>query len=509
MKRARPFRTRRAERGVAAVVFVIVVPVLLGLIGLAVDLGRLYARRTELQGMADEVALAAASKLDGTTLGIRNARIAAIAVQKDSYYDQGIQWGIWNNAALSFANSPYATDWTPYDDAIKDPAPGRLLYVKVDSTQFESTGDYALGALPKSLSTILPGVSTDPFNLTSVPAVAGKLVSPITPLAVCAISKSPTGSHINNSVGADPLTYGFRTGVSYNLLALSNSGQTTAQRWLVNPVDATPTDPNNQTDYNSTSHFGPKYMRAFLCSGTVGLGQVAGRDVYLQAIPTNLDDLKSQTGVDVVSWLNSRFGDTGCDSVAGAPPDSNVREFYGNFNGNYPQWYMKVTQYPQPAAYSTVRAGPPSQLVAFPNLAYQNDSQSSIPVPTELSFGPLWAYSKPSGFTASQWPNMYQYTPPGKPVDLNGPDTKFVQASTNYPASLPYKAHVTAPANGGGVADRRVLNIPLLDCDTVTPDSAHVLAIGRFFMTGRASSTIIPGEFAGTYNLATTAVLYR
>src|SRR5947209_11005602 len=50
---------------------------LLALVGLAVDAGRLYVARSELQVFADEAAIAAAFELDGTSAGLTRARNAA------------------------------------------------------------------------------------------------------------------------------------------------------------------------------------------------------------------------------------------------------------------------------------------------------------------------------------------------------------------------------------------------------------------------------------------------
>jgi hypothetical protein len=49
-----------------------------------------------------------------------------------------------------------------------------------------------------------------------------------------------------------------------------------------------------------------------------------------------------------------------------------------------------------------------------------------------------------------------------------------------------------------GFAQRRVLNIPLLECP-VAGSSATVLAIGRFLMTGLASASVpaVHAEFGG------------
>src|SRR5260370_40059601 len=58
---------------------VLLVPVMLGIMGFAVDLGRLYLIRGELTNAAEAMAIAAASKLIGTDTGLTNATAAAKA----------------------------------------------------------------------------------------------------------------------------------------------------------------------------------------------------------------------------------------------------------------------------------------------------------------------------------------------------------------------------------------------------------------------------------------------
>jgi len=62
---SRPPSGSRRQRGAYAVAFVVFVVVLLGFMGLAVDAGRLYVSKTELQNAADSCALSAAAALTG------------------------------------------------------------------------------------------------------------------------------------------------------------------------------------------------------------------------------------------------------------------------------------------------------------------------------------------------------------------------------------------------------------------------------------------------------------
>jgi hypothetical protein len=476
--------------------FVIAIPVLLGFVGLAIDMANMYSRKIEMQQIADAVAVAAASELDGTKNGAKNSRVAANNVAKYSFYNASLPI-FWDGSALSFASSPDAPDsaWIPSNSVTTDPLAAGLVFARVDTTKLSDpfSGDDP-SAVQMIFATFLPGAQ-EIFNFAGQ-AVAGKVATPITPLAVCAMSASPTGTHTNVApTPADPLDYGFRTGVSYNLLQLNPSDNASRQAFLVNPVD--PADHSS-----NVVHFGPATMKPFICAGSVALGHLgAGSNVYVQPLATNF----VAAGLNLSDWLNSRFGASTCNAQT-APPDSNVREFNGN-PGDYPQWYMVVQQYTVAASDSATRKAP-AALVAFADLTYL-DGPTTINAPTsptETSFGPLWAYKKPTGFNGSQWPNMYHFS--------TGAGAKSVSASVNYPTSgLPYDVHVKAPTSGGGVKYRRVLNIPLLDCSAGTPPSkASVLAIGQFFMTAKATDTVIAGEFAGTIKgtaAVSSGVLYK
>jgi Flp pilus assembly protein TadG len=79
-----------ADRQGFALVFVAVaLPALLGLVGLALDGGRLFTLDTQLAGIADSAALAAASRLDRSPAAIVNAREAAGALGRRASFASG------------------------------------------------------------------------------------------------------------------------------------------------------------------------------------------------------------------------------------------------------------------------------------------------------------------------------------------------------------------------------------------------------------------------------------
>lgn len=70
----------KSRRGFVLIAMSITMLLLLAVMGLAFDLGRIYIARNEAQIFTDAAAMAAASKLDGSRAGITNAREAVARV---------------------------------------------------------------------------------------------------------------------------------------------------------------------------------------------------------------------------------------------------------------------------------------------------------------------------------------------------------------------------------------------------------------------------------------------
>lgn len=71
------------QRGYILIAFVFSMPFLVGVVGLAVDIGRMYITKNELQSFTDAAALSAAARLDDTAEGIDRARTAATNTPKN------------------------------------------------------------------------------------------------------------------------------------------------------------------------------------------------------------------------------------------------------------------------------------------------------------------------------------------------------------------------------------------------------------------------------------------
>ena len=66
----------RQERGFVLIAMSVAMTLMLAVLGLAFDFGRIYIARNEAQVFTDAAAMAAASKLDGTDAGLDRARQA-------------------------------------------------------------------------------------------------------------------------------------------------------------------------------------------------------------------------------------------------------------------------------------------------------------------------------------------------------------------------------------------------------------------------------------------------
>lgn len=111
------FFCQRHQRGSVIVTVSFVLLFLLGFIGIALDLGRLFIVKTELQTAMDSCALAAAQELDGRSDALIRAVNAGIAAGNLNRVD--LQSGTWRDrgqitsADITFKNAAYAEVTNP------------------------------------------------------------------------------------------------------------------------------------------------------------------------------------------------------------------------------------------------------------------------------------------------------------------------------------------------------------------------------------------------------------
>lgn len=456
------------QRGAFAVLAVVLTLVLLGFGGLAIDLGRMYNRKVELQTLADTVALAAAKELDGTVAGVNRARAASTRAAINIFYNYNNSSVEWSEAALSFGAEPGGDTWFDAQSAAQSTRAPTLFYARVDTSQLTPQH----GDVPVLLMRVFSSVGAS--SQVSSMATAGRVSIDVMPLAICAMSDSE-----GEARGTELVQYGFRRGISYNLMKLNRGETSEGASYLVNPLALPGT-------MGASVRARMDVMQAFVCTGTLGIPTLAGGDITVEP-DFPLDSLYQQ--------INSRFGSyTGaapCDSRT-APPDTNIKQF--TFSTEFP-WMDK-----SPTGQSAESRISGNKLLTIADLP-----PSEIPSTTTGGmYGPLWIYARAvakdakyvegspeptSGYTefgTSSWPTLYT------------PGAQRVKTGQTYPLT-PYLKKVEAPAGLEGVANRRVLSVPLLRCPVApgSPTTAEVVAIAKFFMTVSATDTDLYAEFAG------------
>jgi hypothetical protein len=124
-------RPRTHQRGAVLVLYAFTLVVILGFVGLVLDLGLVYFRKVQLQGAADAIALAAAQRLNGTADGV-TAAVTAAATNAATHrvgLGDSLPWDA--GAALRFNSSPDASGgWVSAGDAAGTAA--GIWYARVD-----------------------------------------------------------------------------------------------------------------------------------------------------------------------------------------------------------------------------------------------------------------------------------------------------------------------------------------------------------------------------------------
>lgn len=476
MKSCQPTRFRsmgtlaltRRERGGFAVMTAVLIIVILGFCGIALDFSRMYNRKAELQIAADAIALAAAAELDGTEPGVGRALTAAAeAAARNPLYDYSASISEWSDSAIKFSAAPSGSPWLEAGEA-KGKA-GNLFYVQVDTGR--------LDARHGRVSMLLLPVVSSSMTVAHIGsrATAGRSTVNVLPLAICAMTDTPLTPGVPR--GQELVELGFRRGISYNLMRLNPDSKSAGANFLINPLA-----PPGVAGTSVMSRL--DVIEPFLCTGTMAMPGVTGGDITVE---------RNFPLASVFQHLNSRFGSYTAPCTAdNAPPDTNVKAYT-------PDTMSWMTD--KPKGQSAEEKSTDTKLFTLAELG-----PSEIPADTTANlYGPLWIHAKaaryasyvsngkvePAGGYATldadkDWSALYT---PGSPK-LKG----------TYPSSGPYKAFTSGPPGGlKGVADRRVLNVPLLRCPVPTggPASAQVLGIGRFYMTVPATETDLFAEFAG------------
>ncbi|KQV80413.1 hypothetical protein ASD15_16330 [Massilia sp. Root351] len=316
---------QRRQRGAVAVIAAIALPILIGFAGLALDGGRLYMQKTELQNAADACALAASRELTcdpsaGACAAsfLINAENAGLAVAGRNRIDfQGSPLG---SAQLTAADITFSTTYGPASSYLSRAA-GASPAAKYVRCQPRQTG-----VLPWFMQVL--GVGAQSINADAVASLSPAQTNCAIPIGVCMTA----------------------TGTSSNPFAGLTVGQ-----WVTSKLSSSATGSFDWIDF--TPPGGGASELGDLLKGTGQCSTSSSSNVGEQGNKASL----------AKAW-NTRFGlYQGSDSVTTATPD------YTGFAYTATSWPSKFNAYGG-------TSGSTSNFLAARTLfkPYQGDSASGI-----------------------------------------------------------------------------------------------------------------------------------
>jgi len=176
-----PTMANRKDRGFVLITMGFTVIALVGVLGMALDIGRMFIAKNETQAFCDSAALAAALALDGTTVGIGAAQ-TALANSTNSW---NLDSTAVANPTLTFATA-IGGPWV----ANPNPATG-YIYAKVSTTVPVKL--YLMSVVvPKTTQDVIASATAGQINITTFP----EGLSPYT-----AVSTNHTGPNFGLTVG--------------------------------------------------------------------------------------------------------------------------------------------------------------------------------------------------------------------------------------------------------------------------------------------------------------------
>lgn len=458
-------RQHQRQRGSIVVLFALTLFFLVGCIGLALDAAQLYNRQSELQNFADGAALAAARQLDGSAAGVTAAAAKAAGTAGANRYGYGLSNVVWSDAALSFSSAPDTAEGAWLDLATARAAPGRIWYARIDTGALDAAAGQVQTLVLASLSGATGSLASRRL------AVAGRSAVNVAPLAVCAMGAAAAETRVRGAL-SETVAYGFRQGVGYDLLKLNPDGAAPVS-YLVDPID-TPEQAANP------ANLAPAVLNAYMCAGRLAMAALPA-SLHVSPMPA--------AGFAYSDQLNARFDlypPAGACSPVSAPPDRNVKPYT-------PAAAVWMAATPAGTTAAAAAKAPLRTIADLPNL---DDDLVAGP-----SYGVLWSYTAAlpapgaGAFTLADWAGLY---PVSAGAAATAANAGVYPALPKAPYSRAAGAYFSAPAAGHtGLAERRVLNVPLLRCPVAAGAPATVLAVGRFFMSVPATATSISGEFVG------------
>ena len=190
---------RRDERGFSLVLLSLSLFVMLGMLGLAIDVGRMFVYKSELQTFADNSAMAAIAKMDGSQAGVQGANSMALTGPDGASLANKVNF---DSTTISTVTTSYATSFSgTYDSyaTASSPTTNSYRFLKV-----VASANVALNFLP-----VLPGISN--LYTVSASAVAGQQATS----SLTNGGLMPFAPDAHNQ--ADTKNFGLTPGVQYSL----------------------------------------------------------------------------------------------------------------------------------------------------------------------------------------------------------------------------------------------------------------------------------------------------
>src|SRR5579864_4251708 len=196
---ARQFGRRKNQRGFSLLLIAASGAVMIGMLGLAFDLGRMFIVKNELQTFVDASAIAACRQMDGTQAGVQGAHTTATAGPLGSTRPNG--WNFDVNAIANITDT-YATSYTGTYDSYATASSGatnnyRFIRVTANAT------------LPLYFLAAIPGLPTS--QLLQSTAVGGQNPQSTMPNGRL-LPFAPDAHNV-----ADTTNFGLTVGSSYTL----------------------------------------------------------------------------------------------------------------------------------------------------------------------------------------------------------------------------------------------------------------------------------------------------
>lgn len=130
MKTSFEFRSKPLWKQV--LIMLVSLTVLIGVLGIVIDLGQLYLRRSDLQDIAQAAAAAAAKRLNGQPSGLNAAVMTATLTTAATAADLGQPPLLISDEQVRFAPAPEGP-WLPLTTAAEHPDEQRFVRVEVRS----------------------------------------------------------------------------------------------------------------------------------------------------------------------------------------------------------------------------------------------------------------------------------------------------------------------------------------------------------------------------------------